>query len=86
MIIEKFQRKPDVVEAVQITWENLPEVAAWAIARSNANKGERVEHLLIWSVLDWVDASVGDWVIKDATGDFYVYDADHFAATHGPVS
>lgn len=70
--IQRYTRRPEVVEAVQVTAENMDEVAAWC--------GEDVFHSIAEPVIHVDDsergyggtAHAGDWVIRHDHGLFTI--------------
>lgn len=83
----KYIPQPAAVEAVQWTGQNADEVQAFlhnGHPHSAAGwvKGIYVE---VGSPIGLRVASEGDWIIKDANGDFTTCKPDIFAATYSPV-
>jgi len=71
-----YTRKPLTVEAVQVTDENLYEVAQWSGGDVNTNPHTGKKHIQV-AVLHPLHqkqsrASVGDWVLKSSQG-FKIY-------------
>lgn len=73
MNVATYQSKPASVQAVQVTIENLDEVAEWCGGRV---AGARI---LIDTNNGQAEAPVGHWVVKGIS-DFYPCDATTFAA------
>jgi hypothetical protein len=78
----KFQPLPFVIDAIQWTGRmdcldefNIPELQQTLGSQS-------VE---IHTPAEVMTADVGDWVIKDAKGGFYLCKPDVFAYTHEPL-
>jgi hypothetical protein len=84
---KKFVRKPFVVEGVEVTAENLEEVAAWCggeVRTSSGRRGYRVQQYLKVPVKNPLNdrqtrAYVGDWVLSAGTG-FKVYTQKAFSS------
>lgn len=74
METETYTRKPIHVEAVQVTEENLYEVAAWCdgevIINQTSRTGERYIKVKVNNPLNvrQTKAFVGDWVLKSKHG------------------
>lgn len=78
----EYVKKPVVIEAVQWTGENWPEVfdlAGIAIARFE-------EHLLVETEEGTMMAYPGDWIIKGIIGEIYPCKDEVFRATYEQVS
>ena len=87
-MIKRYQKKPVIVEAVEIREPNLPgDVAKWCggSVQGVGAVGEKV----------WIDvptlegvmkASYGDFIIKGVQGEFYPCKPDIFHATYSEVA
>lgn len=88
MKIVKFARKPFVVEAVQVTEENMAEVAAWSGGEVKANKTPKNAYikLEVYHAINkrQTQAFIGDWVLKMGKG-FKVYLEPAMQKTFTPV-
>lgn len=90
MKTEKYVRKPFVVDAVQVTEENMVKVAEWSGGTVTDPSGETGRHIRI-DVKDpqrdrQTQAFVGDWVLSSRTG-FKVYTNSAFQKSfHRPMS
>ena len=86
----KYRRKPEIVEAVEWTGENLKEVIALVPgAKIRVHAFERsdgsVAELLLIDGEGWTaDAARGEWITKGREGVF-VEDAEAFAEAFEPV-
>lgn len=77
---KKYVRKPFYVEAIQVTPENMEEVAQWCSGEVRASKktpeGEDEQYIKVWvqRPLDerQTKAFAGDWILYAGTG-FKVY-------------
>lgn len=84
----KFVRKPFVVEGLEVTAENIAEVAEWCggeVRESNGKRGYRVQQYIKVAVKNPLNdrqtrAYVGDWVLSASTG-FKVYSKKAFVAS-----
>ena len=66
MIVEKWRKKPVVVEAMQWTGKNFEELKVWS------SEVGLVDGVLCVSTLEGeMVASVGDYIIKGVAGEFY---------------
>lgn len=88
METRKFVRKSFEVEAVQVTAENMAEVAKWCQGRVVKASGDEGQHVKV-RVLRVFDerqtkAFVGDWVLYAGTG-YKVYNAKAFAKSFEPL-
>lgn len=75
--VRQFRKRPVVIEAAQLTAENVGQVAGWCHARSAAE-----DHLLIGTLEGFMRADLGDWVIRGVKGEFYPCKPDIFEATY----
>ena len=83
-----FRKKPAVIEARQLTWDNIEEVMAWCGAtRHYTPKPFRsVGGIYVpVSATEEVQTHFGDWVIKGVAGEFYPCKPDIFDATYEPA-
>ena len=77
MIVEKWRKKPVVVEAIQWTGENFAEIKVWS-----GDVG-LVDGVLCVSTLEGqMVAAVGDYIIKGVNGEFYLCKPDIFHKTY----
>ncbi|AYN57470.1 hypothetical protein HOU47_gp64 [Arthrobacter phage Constance] len=85
--VQKFRKKPVVIEAVKYDRGNGGPIAKWCGGRENfeAKASDPTD------VAEWIDiptlegvmkASLGDWIIKGVNGEFYPCKPDIFAATY----
>lgn len=86
MKISKYNRSPFQIEAVQVTEENIQEVAAWCEGevKLQEKKGSREQYILVKVHRPLNEkhkmAFVGDWVTKSETG-YKVYTDRAFSNT-----
>ena len=95
--MEKYRKKPVVIEAVRWTGENLAEVLAFTGKHPDWYKWfDSFEHYEAHVRADdsvfkiktregTMVASPGDWIIKGVAGEFYPCKPDIFAATYEPM-
>ncbi len=77
MIVEKWRKKPVVVEATKWTGDNFKDIKAWS-----ADVG-LIEGVLCVSTLEGqMVAAVGDYIIKGVNGEFYPCNPDIFHKTY----
>jgi hypothetical protein len=86
----KFAQEPSVIEAVQLTKQNVEEVAAWC-AGKEVTEIDALEHTITYvglNVITWdgmARASEGDYILKDALGDFHIRKPHAFTTTYEPI-
>ena len=77
MMVEKWRKKPVVVEAIKWTGDNFKDIKAWS-----ADVG-LIEGVLCVSTLEGqMVAAVGDYIIKGVNGEFYPCKPDIFDKTY----
>jgi hypothetical protein len=90
----KFRKKPVVIEAVQLLWENWSEVCDFAgVGKLSEGKPEgfnpggdsTVIGLQIPTLEGVMTANQGDWIIRGVKGELYPCKLDIFAATYEQV-
>lgn len=85
MEVRKFKKKPLVVEAIQFTGFNS-ELCEEFIGDDRAimytEHFTKAKRLIIPTLEGDMNASIGDWIIKGVTGEFYPCKPDVFAATY----
>lgn len=80
--MQRFRKKPVVIEAAQFTMDNADELIAW----SEDVLASTYPTVLKISTLEGVmEAHVGDWIIKGVAGEFYPCRPDIFEATYERV-
>lgn len=83
----RYQKRPVVIETLQWTGENLPDVLAWCHAGMppDANAivclGDR-DTLTIRTLEGVMTASKSDYIIRGVRGEFYPCKPDIFEATY----
>ena len=81
----KYRKKPVIIEAEQFTRENFSKVKSFCPLHSLAVDGNKVEALLIKTIEGEMRADWGDWIIKEANGEFYPCKPDIFEKTYEAV-
>lgn len=82
-----FQKKPVVIEAEQLTFDNKDRVFNFVTCTRVADWDADGNPVLKIQTLEGeMTATLGDWVIKGVKGEFYPCKPDIFDATHQPVS
>lgn len=83
----KFRKKPVVIEAELLTFENQKEVSAWCGSTKPYSRPpmRAVTGIIIPTLEGDLGASFGDYVIKGVKGEFYACKPDIFEATYEPV-
>lgn len=78
----KYRKKPVVIEAVQLTVENVEEIVKFC-------EGNLKHHPLTGCVIETLEgnmlASKGDFIIKGVQGEFYPCKPDIFKQTYEEV-
>jgi len=80
----KYRKKPVVIEAVQWTGENLPEITNFVHSGLGRIKLE-VGKIYIVTLEGNMLCGEGDFVIKGVKGEFYPCKPDIFEQTYEPV-
>jgi len=84
----KFRKKPVVIEAIQMTLENLDKIRDWIPQEIFISKfvGELSTVAGAIKTLEGtMIASEGDWIIKGVNGEFYPCKPDIFEKTYESV-
>ena len=85
MHVQRYRKKPVVVEAIQYDGENVPQIVEWmALAESEITFQLQYNALAIETLEGIMCAGVGDWIIKGVKGEFYPCKPDIFDATYEP--
>jgi hypothetical protein len=95
MAVQRFRKRPVVIEAIRWTGDNAEEIKAFVGVRDNGESrfllpGEisgAWEHPHVYEDLHetWVTVFPGHWVVKGTQGDFYLRADDVFAETYESV-
>src|SRR4051794_26433573 len=83
----RFQKKPIMIEAQQLTRENGQQLAewsggAWVDLYGRGDRGEDISHIRIETLEGTMRAALGDFIIKGVKGEFYPCKPDIFADTY----
>lgn len=86
----KFKKKPIVIEAIQLKWENWNEICEFVSedyfgGGFNPNKDIDVVGLKIKTLEGTMEAVENDWIIKGINGEFYPCKPDIFEKTYEEV-
>ena len=89
----KFRKKPVVIDAVQWTGGNLKEIIDFTGLDKSAEKWswsefEKVvstEGLKIFTLEGPLNASIGDWIIRGISGEYYPCKPDIVESTYDEV-
>jgi hypothetical protein len=88
MRIEKYTTRPDSVEAVHLTRENINEVAIWC-GGDTIVEAKSSDHTDVYMALTVprangpIDAQIGMYILKNARGRFEVSTQQNFEAKYG---
>ena len=84
-----FQKKPVVIEARQLTNDNLDEIVHWVNTVSGDLHCRRTQTTLLPLIIRTLEgdhaAATGDWIIKGVKGEFYPCKPDIFEMTYQPL-
>lgn len=82
-----FKKKPVVIEAKQLTFENAPEIMNWCGSSRHWSKPplRQVTGIIVPTLEGDHEAAFGDWIIKGIKGEFYPCKPDIFEATYEMV-
>ena len=87
MSIKKYRKKPVTIEAMQLTRNNVREVAEWCGADLGYTFGSiEPDALDIHTLEGTMAAHIGDYIIRGVQGEFYPCKPDIFAATYEEVT
>lgn len=88
--VPKYRKKPILVEAVQITVENLPLILGWGegYIDTEYNIGYDVRkytvRVTITTTTGRHTATEGDWIVKGVNGQFYAMPDETFQTLYEP--
>lgn len=85
--MEKFRKKPVVIEAVQFKGDNFFLCAFFMGLGDLTGNAElhSTDTPIIHTLEGTLTASINDWIIKEVKGEFYPCKPDIFAVTYEPV-
>jgi len=86
----RFKKKPVIIDAIQWTGDNVPEILDFVghsdIRMTNYTKeGVEVCDLYVNTLEGTMHAREGDWIIKGVHGEFYPCKPDIFEETYDPI-
>lgn len=84
--MQKYRKKPVVIEAVQLSSINCREVAKWISPTPELNYYTGDPQIIIKTLEGNMAANVGDWIIRGVNGEFYPCNPDIFEKTYEPVT
>lgn len=84
-MIKAYRKKPVMISAVQLTAENIKEVADWCNGQVRKSILRGGKHIEIQTFEGKMAACIGDYVIKGIKGEFYPCKSDIFEATYTEV-
>lgn len=80
--VKHYQVKPDNQEAVEVTKQNMSDIAKWCggsiMEGMSIEPGDKGDYLYIPTIAGPITALPGELVAKDSRGRFNVFDKDHF--------
>ncbi len=80
-----YRKKPVVIEAVQWTGRNYPEIVRFCAGTPLGNQNHHDDSFIILTLEGNHRASKGDWIIKGVKGEFYPCKPDIFEVTYEKV-
>jgi hypothetical protein len=85
--MSRFRKKPVVIEAMQLKYEDggVSAIMDWAATHHTIIQFDPVRGLSIDTLEGVMRAEMGDWIIKGVKGEFYPCKPDIFEATHEAV-
>lgn len=83
---KKFRKKPVIIEAIQLTKENVVEVLSFCNKAGNIVASSEDEMgISILTLEGTMTANTGDYIIKGVKGEFYPCKPDIFEQTYEEV-
>ena len=80
--IKRYQVKPDNQEAVEVTKDNMSDIAKWCggavMEGMGVEPGDKGDYLYTPTISGPISARPGEIVAKDSNGRFNVFDKDRF--------
>lgn len=80
----KYRKKPVVIEAIQWTGDNLKECLDF-MKLSNRTYTVHKDKIIIYTLEGAMMTSIGDYIIKGVSGEFYPCKPDIFEKTYEKV-
>ena len=89
-MIQKFRKRPVVVEAVQLRWDTWDEICEFVPKEQFGggffvNGDNQTLGLRIRTLEGVMEAVEGDWIVKGVKGEVYPVKPDIFEETYEPV-
>lgn len=81
--MQKYRKKPVIIEAIEYTGKNADEIAKWM--NSGNSPVTHKTALTIFTLEGNLIASIGDYIIKGVKGEFYPCKPDIFEETYEEV-
>lgn len=87
--MSKFRKKPVIIDAIQISKNNLDDVRDFMGGEAHRNIDFAINYGAGWVSITTLEgrmvANPGDWIIKGVKGEFYPCKPDIFEATYEEV-
>lgn len=84
---KKFRKKPVIIEAIQLTKDNIVDALSFCNNDGNIVASNEDETSISISTLEGtMTANIGDYIIKGVKGEFYPCKADIFEQTYEEVN
>lgn len=85
MELKTYVKKPVQIKAVQLTNDNLREVAAWLGKEGNPTEPDAPHNFIdIYTLEGAMRAQIGDFIIQGIRGEFYPCKPDIFKDSYTP--
>ena len=87
----KFKKKPVVIDAIQWTGENGEEVRTFIgekdciVPIDSPIPLQQFAYMTLKTPEGYLNAQRGDWIIRDANGDFYPCEEEIFTTIYEPI-
>jgi hypothetical protein len=87
MQVQHYRKKPIVIEAMQLNFDNLEEFEPWMDDQMDASGqwNDGTVYIEIRTLEGVMTATQGDYIIKGVKGEFYPCKPDIFEATYEKV-
>ena len=86
-MIKKFRKKPVIIEAIQLTKDNVVDALSFCNHDGNIVASNEDETSISISTLEGtMTANIGDYIIKGVKGEFYPCKANIFEQTYEEVN
>jgi len=83
---KRFRKKPVVIEAMQLTKQNIRDAMEWCGGTYWSRPPMRaITGIKIKTLEGEMEASFGDWIIRGVQGEFYPCKPKIFEATYEPA-